>query len=250
VYSILYALSYLPGMRPKLVVLCYHSVGEDDWWFTVSMKNLRQQMDYMLQYYEPVALSDLEDFLLGKKALTKPSFAVTFDDGYQDILQTKEMFKEMKICPTVFVIADPANANYGELENKREFLDKKGVNELQDAGWEVGSHSMTHSDFSKLDTAGVAKEVVESKQRLEKDLEIPIKYIAYPRGNYTNLVLKSVAKAGYILGMSMDDTLLCKDTNKLLVPRVGINGTHTFAEFVGTISVPAICMRAIVKAIL
>ncbi len=247
VYGVLYCTHFLPLRKNKIVILCYHSIGDDSWRFTVSMNNLKKQMAYMLKHYRPVSLETVEKYIRGEVAIDEPSFVVTFDDGYADIFQTKDYFSSVGIQPTVFVLADPENANKGVMESDREFLTNDQIHALKAAGWGIGCHTMTHSDLAQLDTEGIMREVIESKQKLEVDLGFSVPYIAYPLGNYTPEVLTAYDSVGYRMGLSMDDSYISTATDIRIVPRVGVDGSHTFIEFVATISDAIIFIRSLVK---
>ncbi|MDQ3098508.1 MAG: glycosyltransferase [bacterium] len=249
IYGVLYSTRFLPLRSNKVVILCYHSIGDDSWRYTVSFNNLKKQMQYMLDHYEPVTLETVEKYIKGEVQIVKPSFVVTFDDGYADIFQTKEYFSSMGIQPSVFVLGDPANANKAVMESNRKFLTQSQILELQKSGWGIGCHTMTHNDLSLLTGADVIQEVIDSKLKLEKELSQEITYIAYPLGNYTPETLSAFTTASYRMGLSMDDSYVSSATDICRVPRIGVDGSHSNMEFIATISDAAIYIRSIVKRI-
>jgi polysaccharide pyruvyl transferase WcaK-like protein/peptidoglycan/xylan/chitin deacetylase (PgdA/CDA1 family) len=229
-------------------VLSYHSVNEDNWRFSIDTEVLKKQLLFLLEEYEFISLQDLEGYIYKKREIKKPAIVLTFDDGYKDILKMRSFIKEHNIKPALFILSDNKNANNKELNTKRAFLAKKDILHLIHDGWQIGSHTATHPNLSSLGKSEIAREVTESKKKLEKDLGIQIKYFAYPRGKYNNTVLYFVRKAGYALGLTMDDGVITTSTNPLLIPRVGVDRTHGFAEFKKLMSPLNIDFRRSIKA--
>jgi len=233
--------------RNKVVILCYHSIGDDDWVYGVDMSTLKRQMLYMLSHYNPVTLDEIIEYIEGKTVFKKPVFAVTFDDGYADIMQTTEMFQYYGIRPTTFVISNTEKIDSNELGVNREFMSREEILKLRELGWTIGGHSATHTDFYSLTDDSAIREIVSSKIKLEESLGLPVKYFAYPKGRYTNTVISAFKKATYKAGFSMDDRIIRKGIDTRIIPRVGIDRTHTPLEFEATISLPAVYMRSVIK---
>jgi peptidoglycan/xylan/chitin deacetylase (PgdA/CDA1 family) len=232
VYILLFAIGKVLKLRgPQVTILCYHSIDTDGWDFSVAPNDFKKQVKFLAKNYKFITLKELQDFLAGKLSITKPSILITFDDGYKNILKIKTFVKSLNIRPAVFLIGDTKNANYSELATRREFLNKNDVFALTKNGWAVGSHTSTHPDLLKLSPPAIKQEITGSKKSLEKNLGIKIKYIAYPRGKYDKTILNTAKKAGYLLGLTMNDGEITINTKPLEIPRIGVDGTHSFAEF-------------------
>ncbi len=246
VYGMLYlARSVSPENR--VVILCYHSVSNDSWRFGVGFETLKKQIEYMLESYKPVKLEDIEQFVKGKITFDTPVFAVTFDDGYTDIYQTKEYFASKNIYPAVFVLSNTSRVQADQLGAKNTFLNTRLIRELASLGWTIGCHSATHPDFYALHPDEVKNEVTAAKQDLEKQIGMPINYFAYPKGRYTETIVETVDASGYLAGFSMDDRIIAPGNDNRTIARVGVDRTHTMFEFKATISSGAVRMRSIVK---
>lgn len=238
-----------PSKKPRIVVYCYHSVSNDGWRFSVTKEEFERQMKLLLKDKTPLAVRDLPAYISGEKKLQKDAFVITFDDGYADILEVKDFLKENSIYPCAFILSNTKETNYGELTIHKEFLSVDQVHELVQAGWDIGSHSATHADFSKLNDGEIATEVVGSKESLERSLGLKIDYFAYPKGQYTEKIVKNVENAGYKYAFSMNDGYVGEATDRLLIPRVGVDGTHTMKQF-PYIALPlAMAFRKVIKKI-
>lgn len=212
-------------------ILTYHSISDDNWFFSVKLEEFKKQINYLRENFEIISLSDLEKYIKGNIKFDKPVVVITFDDGYRNILSIRDFYKNIKVKPTVFLIAETKLANYEELKTTRDFLSKNDVNVLLKDGWEIGSHTITHPDMYKLTGIEIEKEVLGSKKIIEKNFNKKVKYISYPKGKYTNEIVNFVNKAGYSLGFTMNDEIIDSKINKLKIPRIGVNNTHSFWEF-------------------
>jgi len=105
-------------MPPGIYILIYHSVvnleNRREWercyskgeTTTISFSN---QMDWFLRHMVPIRLSEAPS-ILEKSDLDKPYFAVTFDDGFENLLRNAlPITQARKIYPTVFVNGAFAN---------------------------------------------------------------------------------------------------------------------------------------------
>lgn len=233
--------------KPDIILLCYHSITEDSWRFSISLDTLKKQVDYLLTIRNPITLDDLALYLDGKKEIDKPSFIMTFDDGYKNIFQTIPYFKEKNINPTLFILSDPDHANRAELENQLPFLSINEIKTLKKAGWNIAVHSATHADFGKLTDTDKKNEIMNSKQSLVKEFGFPLLYFSYPKGRYSDEIVKVVKDSGYTLAVSMDDGLINKETNRYAIPRIGVDATHDFDEFKVLFSPSVIKLRGALK---
>ena len=82
------------------------------------------------------------------------------------------------------------------------YLTVDHIKAMAAAGWEVGSHSLSHPvNFLALEPAALRSEIVTSRKQLTSLLELPILTFAYPFGENSNAAVDYVHFAGYIAGM-------------------------------------------------
>lgn len=235
--------------KNQIFILCYHSISSDQWKYGVSLATIKRQLNYLTKIYNPITLNDVEDVIYRRKKISHPSFAVTFDDGYKEVLLLKSFLKKKNIKPTFFILSGN-QPNYTELDTRRPFLSKSEIKSLIVQGWMLGSHSATHSDFWHLSSKQINQEINESKSVLEQTYKQQVTYFAYPKGRYTKSVLRATRKAGYTLGLSMDDGFINEQTNSLVVPRIGVDRSHTFKEFTLLMLPSSIMLRFLIKKIM
>ncbi len=247
IYITLFLVDRILGNKNKLVVFSYHSISKNKNFYSVPETDFKKQIKQILKTYKPISLVDLNNYFTRKKEIAQPSFILTFDDGYRDVLKVKSFINAFGIKPSIFVLSDSKKIRRDVLKNNSELLTIKDIKDLIRTGWEIGSHSATHTLLTGLKESELKKEVLESKKILEKLLSIKVKYFAYPKGKYSKQVLSSVKRADYNLALSMDDELINKYSDKFKIPRVGVNGTHSLSEFKTLASPTVIKFRKLAK---
>lgn len=247
IYFTIWILSNIYKKEARVVILSYHSFSSDGWRFSIPVEEFKKQINFLKLNYQFITANDLNEYLMGKKKILKPSILITVDDGYKDILKVKNYINELGIKPLLFILSHPNQANRKEIGSNKKFLTNSEVSSLLKDGWSIGSHGATHTDFHNLSILQKDKEIVESKRILEKRLNINIQYLAYPKGRYDNSIIRDATKVGYQLGFSMDDKIISAKINKFKIPRIGVDGSHSFLEFTILPTFWAIQFRKTVK---
>lgn len=68
------------------------------------------------------------------------------------------------------------------LQDKKPYLTTSQISELLSSGFEIGSHSKTHPDCSKLAPAEMREEIVESAKRLSEKFNTDVCTFSFPFG--------------------------------------------------------------------
>jgi len=99
---------------------------------------------------------------------------------------------------TILRLASSLGVRLPELP-PREFsaLTWSQVREMEAAGIEIGSHTLTHPILNQLDDEPLRRELRESRSRLAAALGRQVEMFCYPNGDYDARVLREVARAGY-----------------------------------------------------
>jgi hypothetical protein len=133
------------------------------------------------------------------------TLAITFDDGYDDLLQILPLLREHRITitvlvPTAFIGSTNSWDNF-LLKNRRRHLSEEQIKQLAAAGVEFGSHSHWHSDLSRLKDDEIEEELRRSKNILEALTGGEVKYVAYPFGCGDDRVSAIARRLGYQVGI-------------------------------------------------
>lgn len=236
--------------KPKILIFAYHSLGESDWLYEISYQIFKDQIYELKKTRKYIKLEEIYKYLMGEIDLDGEYFCVCFDDGYKNIFDYADnITNDLKITPSVFLISDRTKINHHELENYKELLSEDDIKYLIYLGWEIGSHTSTHPNLKNSSVCEKEAEITNSKKQLEKQLNISIKYIAYPKGCYDKDVISISKKAGYLLGLTMDDDIIDKSCDLLKIPRIGVDKSHGKKIFQYIYLPLNIYFRALVKHI-
>jgi peptidoglycan/xylan/chitin deacetylase (PgdA/CDA1 family) len=154
---------------------------------------------------------------------------ITFDDGFQDFyasafpILSRYGFSATMFLPTAYIGVTSRSFN------GRECLTWGQVRELERAGIEFGSHTVTHPQLKTLDSAAVAYEVRTSKAMIEQELGCAVKSFAYPYAfpeadrPFTKRLRGMIDEAGYENGVSTILGTADRAGDKLFMKRLPMN---------------------------
>lgn len=95
--------------------------------------------------------------------------------------------------------------------HERMVLTWAEVKELNSAGIEIGSHTVTHPFLSRLSDEQLETELMDSKRRIESMIGSPVISLSYPTGGkayYDDRTLKLASACGYTFAVSYEHNAL------------------------------------------
>ena len=175
-------------------VLMYHHVdnalsGSSNF---VSPESFQRQMEFLkVHRYRVVGLAELIREVKEKKTIPAKTVAITFDDGNLDNFQNAfPILKKMDFPATLFMIS----SNVG----KKDSLSEEDLRILDGSNITIGSHTIHHAFLPELPPEEVKKELVNSREVLEKILGHEVTLFSYPAGGVTPEIERMVQEAGYV----------------------------------------------------
>lgn len=112
------------------------------------------------------------------------------DGGALDVRIASILKKYPKLSGTFYVIVDKIGQD--------GFLTWEQIKDIERQGFEIGSHTMTHSHNMKdMYDEELHYEIQNSKDILEAVLGHPVGKFCYPRGRYDDRIREFVIRAGY-----------------------------------------------------
>ncbi|MBI4370939.1 MAG: polysaccharide deacetylase family protein [Elusimicrobia bacterium] len=216
--------------RPGLRVLGYHCVGAplpgDPYGLAVAPAAFERQMELVAygQFGRAVPLG-------GARLDGGAEIAVTFDDGYQDVLRTA--------APTLVRLGLPFTVcvTPGLLDAGRPHLAWDELSELgRINGCEIGAHGLTHARLDRLDDAALAVELSGSRQRLEDALGRAVRVMTWPHGAASRRAAAAAKAAGFARAACSLYGVNAPGRDPLLLQRVEITGFDGERDFVGKCS--------------
>ena len=193
--------------RAPVIVLFYHRVADDGAnEETCSNRIFARQIRWLAARFEMISLAEVQRRIrTGENA--RSAVHVTFDDGYsENCHQAIPLLVKMR---TLGLNRAPA----GNVLSGRPFEHDvargwqfppntaEQLRAMAGAGIEIGAHTETHADLAGLtDRRRLHQEVVVAGQELRAAIGRPVRYFAFPFGQYMNLssdVFQLAREAGY-----------------------------------------------------
>jgi peptidoglycan/xylan/chitin deacetylase (PgdA/CDA1 family) len=95
----------------------------------------------------------------------------------------------------------------------------------------VGSHTLTHPNLAALSVEAAAREITESRNKLESLLQRPVKSFSFPHGEFNDSCISECREAGYERVFSTSPTLIRDGQSGYLVGRVAADPWDWRLEF-------------------
>jgi peptidoglycan/xylan/chitin deacetylase (PgdA/CDA1 family) len=189
----------------RVPILMYHLVGPhrlgDHGYtiaLTVSTVKFRAEMEWLHRDgYHAISMETLYRALEQGGPLPSKPVAITFDDGYRDVLwNAAPILYRLHMPATAFVIT-------GRISGRDpSFLTWPELGLLERRGFTIGSHTVHHLELTLLDRDQAAYELDASRSALQRRLQRRVWWFAYPAGRFDAQVVALVRKAGYRLAVT------------------------------------------------
>jgi len=121
IYWFLAEIDRLLDRENQAVILVFHAVDDGNWFFGNSVAQIEGYIKLLSKHYKFLTLTEMFEAIKGKKHHMEKIMAITFDDGYHNIMSIAPLMQKLGIRPTVFALSDPQNANRKVLETQNEF---------------------------------------------------------------------------------------------------------------------------------
>ena len=187
--------------RPGLRILYYHRISDERDALAVTPAAFGRQMNALAASGQRVVdLYEVDGLALQPD---EAAIAITFDDGYRDVLEhALPVLREHGFPSTVFVVpgaiagvapfswygagAMPPLAGWDELRAQ----ERTGHVHFE-------PHTMTHPVLTTISLEHARSEIAESKQVVEEELGRPARIFCYPGGYYSPREVDLVRDCGY-----------------------------------------------------
>jgi peptidoglycan/xylan/chitin deacetylase (PgdA/CDA1 family) len=200
-------------------ILAYTSNG-------IPAEAFQQQVDALkASGYQSISLSLLAKALQIGAELPDRPVVFTFDSMSEDCYsQDLPIMQQAGYTGTLFLTAAKLDTP-GNLSSSQ-------VQEMIQAGWEIGSSGMYGGDLT-ANGANLTDEVLNSRQKLEDDFGIPTVLFAYPNGSANDTILDKVITAGYDAAVTYSWYKDSKHSslNIYLLSRITVADDWTLDEF-------------------
>jgi peptidoglycan/xylan/chitin deacetylase (PgdA/CDA1 family) len=197
------------GSPERIKVLMYHRIVTGDYVipgereFSINAKVFRKHLRILEQLgYTTITFNDFDHFKRGELNLPRKPIIITFDDGYRDTHEHAfPILREYGMKAVVFVVADPRmrmnDWDSGYDITPAPLMTPEQIVELHEAGFEIGSHSLTHPRLTQIPKDAAWEEISRSRMVLEILINAPVRTFSYPYGLNDGLTRQLAKEAGY-----------------------------------------------------
>jgi peptidoglycan/xylan/chitin deacetylase (PgdA/CDA1 family) len=176
-----------------VIILYHHLVADRPHYNGIPTQLFLRQAKFLREHYKVVSLSEAVEMLRSNR-VKAPTVVLTFDDGYRDNFISLRAVTEVTGIPATLLVC----TENVDLQREFDYDLKLGVRNfwpltwdqieyLNQAGFEIGSHTRLHFDCGSSDIQGLQREIVGSKADLEHHLGIKVRFFSFPWGHPVNM---------------------------------------------------------------
>ena len=217
-------------MSNGIPILTYHSIDDSESVISVSAQKFEKQIRYLNKKgYQTLSLSKAVDYLTQGITLPRKNFIITFDDGYRNnYTEVLPILKKYNFTATIFL----TTGHCGKINNwpnqhssipELPMLSWEEVNEMVNYGIEFGAHTQKHANLTYVSRDLARKEIMNSKDEIEKRIEKPVKLFSYPFGAY-NKIVKDIVRKNFIGAISNKPGKINANSDVYALERINATG--------------------------
>lgn len=219
----------------QVQILMYHRVGN----FPGRVKahgalychlpRFRAQMKmFKLLGYRVISLDEAAAGLRGDAPLPPRPLVLTFDDAYVDFLDNAApLLKAHGYPATVYAVSGLVGKTSSwvapEGLEPASLMNAAQLRAVQDLGFTIGSHTVTHPRLAQADDARILAEARDSKAALEDILGKSVDHFCYPYGSHDIRAVNAAAAAGYVTGTTCVRAAATPEDDLLTLPRKAVS---------------------------
>jgi len=201
-------------------ILLYHRIGisPTNNQYYLAPEKFEQQMKLLHDWeYTVIPVEQLVTAIKEGAELPPRPILITFDDGDISVYTTAfPIMKKYGLTGVVYIVG-----NYMGTDG---YMSAGQIKELVAAGWEVGSHSRSHRDLTRLAPELQRMEIVEARKVLQEATGDEVLSFAYPFGLMNSAVGDYAHFAGYIAAMGLGFTSDQGKSNLFWLQRRDVKG--------------------------
>ncbi len=183
-------------------------------------QELIKQFEYFKTHnYKVVPLNDILNKLSKKEEIPSSWVALTIDDAYKSFYKNSlEIFKQYNYPFTLYVYVEATTKKYGDFMTWEQLKDANNYGE-------IALHSYAHPKLHNLSSKDIVQDTKKAYDIFTKHMGYTPKSYAYPYGEYTKEVTKTLKENFDFKAILNQSTgSVTKDTNIYDIPRIALVG--------------------------
>lgn len=187
--------------RGVIPILTYHSLDPSESVISMYPERFSDQMDCLAEKgWHGTTLRDAVEKAVGTGEWPDRTVVLTFDDGYENIDRfARPVLARHGFAATVFLVTRHVGGENSWAEppsglGTQRMLGWDQVSDLERSGWEIGAHTLTHPDLTRLSEKQLELEIRSSRVEIEDRLGATVTSFAYPFGYTSTAVAALVAR--------------------------------------------------------
>jgi len=218
--------------RRRIISLMYHAISDRNSPWSITLHQFTQQLDLLQAYgWTSVCANQLTNTI---DKLPQKTVVITFDDGYANNFSAFEALTQRNMLASWFVVTNDLGkfSSWSDADAaSAKLLDSTQLLEMQAAGMEIGSHSLSHCRLTQASNEQVKIELRQSRRYLSELLDHAVISFAYPYGLYNPAILSATESAGYQVAFTTNSGFGLVNNNPLEVRRVTIMNNDSLSTF-------------------
>jgi len=186
---------FRPLFETGLPILLYHKMGKARLvdrrkGLFVSRHLFARQLSELVQ--AGFGFGKLGDAHFGRKIV------ISFDDGYASCFEQGIDVLETFGCKAIQFLVSGRIGKANDWDGTGEAM--MGISQVREwlvAGHQIGSHTVSHPDLTRIPVMDAREEIQASRKWLEDTFGVSISHFSYPLGAFNDRIVEIVREAGY-----------------------------------------------------
>ncbi|AWL10591.1 hypothetical protein HMF8227_00083 [Saliniradius amylolyticus] len=211
------------------VILQYHHVSTSMPASTsISPEDFERHMAYLDEHHQVIPLKVMVELLQDGQPLPPKAVAITFDDGYRNILDNGHpILKEYDFPYTIFI-------NPALIGTSHQQLDWKQVKAMAKENVTFANHTTDHRHLlARQDGESqqawlnrVSEDLIAAERQIEQQLGYSLNYLAYPYGEFNQDIQALIEEMGYV-GFGQHSGAIASYSDFTALPRYPAAGNYS-----------------------
>lgn len=211
-------------MMRGLPILTFHAIEDGPSPLAFPPRRFRALLEEIeRRSYRTLPLRDLVAGLGSSASLPDRTLALTFDDGFRSVFDSAfPALRERRMTATVFVHGGGRGEGAEGRRSAgagRELMTWEEIREMSAAGIEIGAHTCTHPDLTRLSPDELDRELRGNQADIERVTGEAVRSFAYPFGRW-NARVRGAAIRQFAGACSDRLALVTENSDRYALPRI------------------------------